>query len=86
MPQPLLEYEDKEHAWLWLAFDCSDGEPQERKLALSFASTELSMEFKDVFECVAALGHELQRSILEKWRADSGLTGRGRWRLECSGG
>ena len=59
-----LEYADTENAWLRLALDCSDGEPQVQKLALRCASTELAVEFKDVFEYVAVLGHELQSSRL----------------------
>ena len=56
-----LEYADNVKAWLWLALDCSDGEPQVQKLALRFASTELAMEFRDVFEYVAIFGCGLQR-------------------------
>ena len=58
----LPEYAENENAWLWLALDCSDGEPQVQELALMFASTELVIEFRDVYEYGALLGHEIPRN------------------------
>ena len=39
-----------EKSWVWLASDCSDGEPKAEQLALKFATKELAVEFKDAFE------------------------------------
>ena len=58
-----------EKSWVWLASDCSDGEPKAEQLALRFASKELAVKFKDAFEeakvlnkgCQGVCGHVLLR-------------------------
>ena len=42
--------------WAWSACDWPEGEPEFEKLAMKFASTELTTKFKEMFE----LGHELR--------------------------
>ena len=70
-----LEYADNAHAWLWLALDRFEGEHQVQELALRFLSTE----FREVYEYVAVLRHELHCQT-GTWCAGSVVR-----RLRCAG-
>ena len=48
-----------ENAWVWMAFDSSDGGVQQEWFALTLASKELAVQFSDAFE--------LAKQIRRQW-------------------
>ena len=42
--------------WVWLATDCSNGKEETERLALVFASRELALKFKKMFDEAKELG------------------------------